>query len=68
MMEGNSHIITIKGIMVASRGMFMRNVAYIPPNCKDIRIADMSESGVTGRCCLEERLLNKSNISHYRGV
>ena len=29
--------------MIASRGMYIRNIAYIPLNCKDIRIADMNE-------------------------
>jgi len=29
--------------MVASKGMFMRNVEYISPNWKDIRIGDISE-------------------------
>jgi len=43
MMEENSHIITLKGTMVASKGMFTCNIAYIPSNWKDIRIGDMSE-------------------------
>jgi len=29
--------------MIASRGMYIRNIAYIPPNWKDIRIADINE-------------------------
>jgi len=29
--------------MIAFRGMYIRNIAYIPQNLKDIRIADMNE-------------------------
>ena len=29
--------------MIASRGMYIRNIAYIPQNWKDIRIADINE-------------------------
>lgn len=64
-MEVNSHIITLKGAMVASKGMFMRNVEYISPNWKDIRIADMNESGVIGRCCSKKRL-EKKLLRSYR--
>jgi len=34
-MEVNSHIITLKGTMVASKGMFMRNVEYITPKLEE---------------------------------
>lgn len=29
--------------MITSRGMYTRNIAYIPPNWKDIRSADINE-------------------------
>jgi len=29
--------------MIASKGMHIRNTAYISLNCKDIRITDMNE-------------------------
>jgi len=29
--------------MIASRGMYIHNIAYIPSNWKDIRITDMNE-------------------------
>jgi len=45
MKEGNSFIIIFKKTMVASKGIFRRNVAYIPSNWKDIHIADMNELG-----------------------
>jgi len=31
--------------MIASRGMYIRNIAYIPQNWKDIRNADINELG-----------------------
>ncbi|RLJ71120.1 hypothetical protein BCF55_1415 [Hydrogenivirga caldilitoris] len=31
--------------MIAPRGMYIRNIAYIPPNHQDIRNADMIELG-----------------------
>jgi len=31
--------------MIASRGMYIRYIAYIPQNWKDIRIADMNKLG-----------------------
>ena len=31
--------------MIASKGMYIRNIAYIPPNWKDICIADINELG-----------------------
>ena len=43
MKEWNSFIITFKKTMIASKGMFTCNIAYIPSNWKDIRIGDMSE-------------------------
>jgi len=45
--------------MIANRGT---------TNWKDIRIANMNELGKIGRCGLEERLLNKSNVIYYNGV
>jgi len=46
MKERNSFIITFKKTIVASKGMFMRNVEYMPSSWKDICIGDMSELGV----------------------
>ena len=48
MKEWNSFIITFKKTMIASKGMFTCNIAYIPSNWKDIRIGDMSE--LMGHC------------------
>jgi len=31
--------------MIASRGMYIRNIAYIPPSWKDIRNTDINELG-----------------------
>ena len=45
MMEGFGEIMTLEETMIASRGMYIRNIAYIPPNWKDIRIADINELG-----------------------
>ena len=43
MMEGNSPIMTLKETMIASRGMYIRNIAYILSNWKGIRITDINE-------------------------
>ena len=34
--------------MIASRGMYIRNIAYIPPSWKDIRNTDINELDVIG--------------------
>lgn len=41
MKEGDSPIMTFEETVIAFRGMYIRNTAYIPPNWKDIRIADI---------------------------
>ena len=35
--------------MIASRGMYIRNIAYILPNLEYIRNADINELSATGR-------------------
>jgi len=55
MMEGNSPVMTLEETMIASRGMYIRNIAYIPPNWKDIRIADINELGDIAKKDLEKR-------------
>jgi len=42
--------------MIASRGMHIRNTAYIPPNWKDIRITDINELYQSGHKSYKDEL------------
>ncbi len=40
--------------MIASRSMYICNIAYIPSNWKDIRIGDINELGENGQIEVNE--------------
>jgi len=49
--------------MIASRGMYIRNIAYIPPKWKDIRITDINELSEMPAVALEGRFKTNNVIS-----
>jgi len=46
--------------MIASRGMHIRNTAYIPLNCKDIRITDINELSSIGFMESRKNIIGKT--------